>query len=751
MLSTLNTKKLLVACSIVALGGAVAFQCLKRCLSRSQYASRMTRFGPVAAMNPHTVVFGAVKGENRGDNPMSPPITREDPLFWLRDDERKNPDVLAHLRLENEFFASKTAELKTLAEKIYSEHIGHIKETDSSAPYNDGPFAYYTRTVKDLAYTIHCRVPRGNPVGEGEEILLDENVLSRGHTHCVVKKVESSPDHKLVAYSVDFLGSELFTIRLLSVAGGGEPKLLEENITNTNGCIVWGRDSSEFYYATRDAVKRTNKVWKHQIGGPQSEDVCLKTEDDELFFLDMGKSLDNMLLITSSSSETSECYFLDLNQESAALQIVRPREKGVRYSVQPHRPTKTLYIMTNADKSINNKIVVASTSTPSKWTTVLEHSATRNLTSFIVLQSHIAVTGREGGLARVWTTSVASLQESHPAVMKEIQAPEPVFTMDVCFGQHREFDVSALRVVYSSLTTPNVWQDIDFKTHSVTVVKQREVPGYNPAECVCEQLFAEAPDKTRIPISIVRRKDLDMSVPHPTMLYGYGAYGISRDPEFGIAPLPYLQRGMVFAIAHIRGGEEMGRAWFEVGAKYLTKRNSFQDFISCAEHLIATGRTTADTLSCEGRSAGGLLIAAVLNMRPDLWACAIAGVPFVDVMTTMCDASIPLTTWEWEEWGNPNEHKYFDYMLSYSPVDNVRPQYYPNIFISAGLNDPRVPYWEPTKWASKLRWLKLDHNDVLLKMDMDTGHFSNSDRYRFWREKALEQAFVIKHVTKTLV
>eukprot|EP00656_Telonema_subtile_P036951 TRINITY_DN41022_c0_g1_i1.p1 TRINITY_DN41022_c0_g1~~TRINITY_DN41022_c0_g1_i1.p1 ORF type:complete len:340 (+),score=62.94 TRINITY_DN41022_c0_g1_i1:148-1167(+) len=338
-------------------------------------------------------------------------------------------------------------------------------------------------------------------------------------------------------------------------------------------------------------------------------------------------------------------------------------------------------------------------------------------------------------------------------MLKAVPVPEQVYSHELVSKQNCDYEAATFRAVYSSFTTPSTWIDYCPFTHASKQIKVREVGGgFDSKNYVCERRFAKAPDGTDIAMSLIYRKDLDMSKPNPAMIYGYGSYGICMDPSFAISYLPYCDRGMVYVMTHIRGGGENGRSWYEVQGKYLTKRNTFSDFIACAEYLVSSGITTPAQLACEGRSAGGLLIGAVINQRPDLFEAAIAGVPFVDVMTTMCDASIPLTTGEWEEWGNPNEMRYYDYMLSYSPMDNIKAQNYPNILMVAGLHDPRVAYWEPTKWATKLRVTKQNTNntEILLKMDMDAGHFSASDRYKYLREKAIEQAWVIKHVIKRL-
>ncbi|SCU72977.1 oligopeptidase b [Trypanosoma equiperdum] len=705
-----------------------------------------TERGPIAAHRPHEVVFGKVEGEDRGANPMDPPRRKVDPLFWLRDDNRADPEVLAHLHLEKDYYEKRAVDIKDLAETIYQEHISHIEETDMSAPYVYDRFLYYTRDVKGLSYKLHCRVPAGKTPGEGEdeEIVLDENKLAEGKSFCVVGCVAPAPpEHALVAYSVDYCGDEVYSIRFVR-------DVVADKVEGTNGSVVWGPNAECFFYITKDASKRDNKVWRHIIGQPQSEDVCLYTDDDPLFSVGVGKSGDGKtLIICSMSSETSESLLLDLRKgvKHNTLEMVRPREKGVRYTVEMHG-TDTLIVLTNKDKCVNGKVVLTKRSAPTDWGTVLiPHDDKVTIDDVAVFAKFAVLSGRRDGLTRVWTVRLGPDSLFSSATLKELHFDEPVFTAHVVCSQMKTYDASLLRLRYSSMTTPTVWYDEDVLSGERKVVKARKVGGgFESKNYVCRRELATAPDGTKVPISLVYDTSIDLKKPNPTMLYGYGSYGICIEPEFNSRFLPYVDRGMIYAIAHVRGGGEMGRTWYEVGGKYLTKRNTFMDFIACAEHLISSGLTTPAQLSCEGRSAGGLLVGAVLNMRPDLFHVALAGVPFVDVMTTMCDPSIPLTTGEWEEWGNPNEYKFFDYMNSYSPIDNVRAQDYPHLMIQAGLHDPRVAYWEPAKWASKLRELKTDSNEVLLKMDLESGHFSASDRYKYLRENAIQQAFVLKHL-----
>ncbi|GET86331.1 oligopeptidase b [Leishmania tarentolae] len=713
---------------------------------------------PIAAKKPHRVTFGYVSDEDRGPNPMNPPRYHDDPYFWMRDDDRKDLAVIQHLKEEKAYFEARTADIASLRDVIYTEHISHIKEDDMSAPYVNGQYRYYTREVKGKSYKIYCRVARDKEPGDtaAEEVILDVNQVAEGKPFCDVKAVESAPPkHDLVAFSVDMSGNEVYTIEFKSMSNP-TTQVIADKVSGTNGKIVWGFDHTSIFYVTKDDTLRDNKVWRHVMGKPQSDDVCLYEEKNPLFSAFMYKAADaNTLIVGSESSETTEVHLLDLRKGNThnTLEIVRPREKGVRYDVDMHG-TSHLLILTNEGGAVNHKLLMVPREQLSDWSRVLvEHSEDIFMESVAVRSRYLVVAGRRAGLTRIWTMTVDP-QDGVFKVgteLREVEMKEPIFTVHLVESQMVEYEESMFRMEYSSLATPNTWFDVNPHDHSRTAVKVREVGGgFDAANYKVERRFATAPDQAKIPISIVYHKDLDMSQPQPCMLYGYGSYGISMDPQFSIQHLPYCDRGMIFAIAHIRGGSEMGRAWYEIGAKYLTKRNTFSDFISAAECLIDAKLTTPSQLACEGRSAGGLLVGAVLNMRPDLFKVALAGVPFVDVMTTMCDPSIPLTTGEWEEWGNPNEYKYYDYMLSYSPVDNVRAQEYPNIMVQCGLHDPRVAYWEPAKWVSKLRAYKTDGNEILLNMDMESGHFSAKDRYKFWKESAIQQAFVCKHLKSTV-
>jgi oligopeptidase B len=686
----------------------------------------------------YKVRFGKVEGENRGADPMDPPVIKDDDLYWLRDDKRKDPDVIAHLNRENAYFEKKFKPLRGLQSAIYQEFVSHTKETDEEVPYPYGPYVYYTRTVQGLSYPIHCRKSRKpgtiEPMGK-EEIILDHNVLGKGKSHCDVQHVEMSPDHALLAFTVDFTGYETYDIIVRQLATGNQV----DKVEGCAGQIVWGKTNQEFFYTTMDDEHRPHKVWRHKLGQPQSSDECLLTEDDELFWLDIDKTCSGRFLVIDSGSPTrSEVHLLDLEATGATIKQVEPRSEDHRYSVEHWGDH--LYIITNTDGCINSKLMQTPIAATGKknWKDVMPYEKTSKLDYLVCFENHVVINGRGNGL------KMCKVMDMRTGKVADLKFDEEAY--DTYPKKNREWKTSRFRYGYSSMVTPHSTFEYDMQTGEKQLLKEQTVPKYDRSLYASERVFATAKDGTKVPISLVYRKDCRYAKskqPSPMMLYGYGSYGICIDPSFDAKGISYLDRGMIFAIAHIRGGGEMGRHWYETEGKYLNKMNTFTDFCDCAEFLIKSGYTQPSQLAISGRSAGGLLMGTVLNLRPDLFKAAVAGVPFVDIMVTMCDPSIPLTITEWEEWGNPNEKKYYDYMLSYSPVDNVKPNKYPSLLITAGLNDPRVPYWEPAKWVARLRAAQTDRTvPMLLKTDMSSGHFSASDRYKLWEERSIEYAFV---------
>ncbi|TMW66488.1 hypothetical protein Poli38472_004253 [Pythium oligandrum] len=710
-------------------------------LRRAVYSTAKAIRPPVLEKRPHMVPFGAVPGQNRGDNPMKPILYIEDPYFYVRDDTRKNEEVIEHLRKENAYTEHKTKHLTNVRENLYNELLSHVQETDEEYPYPHGDYLYYTRTEKGSSYTFHCRKAKTGEESTStapEELILDENEIAKGQNHCDVSNVRPSPDHRYLAYMVDFNGYETYTGFIKDLKTG---KLLPDRLENISS-LQWGADSSEIFYATQDEAHRQNKLWRHKVGSSEPNE-CLYTENDEIFSAYFGKSRSgNYMFFMSSSSETSEVSFLDLKNPSKGLQLIAKRQKGVQYWVDHHGGH--FYIVTNKGKAVNFKLVRAPVATPGveHWQDVFPYDSKVKVDQVDCFEDFIVMNGRQDGFTQLWV-----IKEKASGHFQKYRIAFSESSYTVSGSVNRNYDAKKYRFSYSSMTTPRTTYDYDIDSKEMTLLKEKPCPNYDRTLYHSERLEATAPDGTKVPISIVYRKDLRTKDRQPLHLYGYGSYEISIDPSFVSTILPLLDRGVVYAIAHIRGGGEMGRTWYE-SAKYKTKIHTFSDFIACAEHVIKEGITSPSMMTCEGRSAGGLLMGAVLNMRPDLFKAAIAGVPFVDVMNTMSDATIPLTTGEWEEWGNPNESEYFQYMLSYSPYENVKAQAYPTILVTSGLFDPRVAYWEPTKWVAKLRDTKSDQNDVLLKMDLSSGHFSASDRYHYLREKAFDLSFLLDQLDR---
>ena len=703
--------------------------------------ARATIDPPIAKRVPKEVVFGKVDGEDRGPNPMEPKRVVDD-LFWLRDDDRKSEDVLAYLRAENEYTENFTAPTADFKSALYKELLGHVQETDMDAPYPWGAFEYYTRTVEGLSYTIHCRKPRGAAAREGEQVLLDENEGAKAHKHYSTGAIAPSPSHNLLAYAVDTNGYETYKISFKDLRTG-EP--LADVLEDADSSAVWAADDSALYYTKMDAAHRPYQLWRHVLGTAQSEDELLYTEKDELFWLAIGKSDSGKYLwAETASTETAEVHAIDLSKGKGAAPVcVAPRKFGVVYSVIDRGDS--LLVLTNKDDQKNFALLAAPAalpSAPSSWAPLagFEYDSNRTIAGVKAFKDHVAVFGREDGQTQAWVLSMPA-EAATVAKAERLSFEEASF--EVYGGANYEYDDKELRIVFSSMVTPPTTLTHDMASGARKTLKVKPVPNYDASKYATERLHATAADGTQIPISLVYRKDLKKDGA-PCMLYGYGSYGINMEPSFSASRLPLLDRGMCYAIAHIRGGGEMGRErWYEKEGKYLTKRNTFTDFVDCAKHLHDARITTPERTAINGRSAGGLLMGAVLNMAPERFAVAVAGVPFVDVMVSMCDPSIPLTVGEWEEWGNPNEEKYYEYMKSYSPMENVGKLAYPAILVTAGLYDPRVAYWEPAKWVARLRAMSTSDAPTLLKMDLDSGHFSASDRYKYLEQLAFEYAFVL--------
>jgi len=655
--------------------------------------------------------------------------TRMDDFYWLR--EKENPEVIAYLEAENAYTEAMMAHTEALQERLYREMVGRIQETDQTAPVPIGDYYYYSRTEEGKQYSIYCR-KEGNLEAE-EEVLLDLNELAKGHDYLNLGVYKVSPDHRLLAYSLDTNGAEDYVLYVKDLATGD---LLPDVIHNTYYSAEWGNDNKTLFYTTKDEAKRAHQVWRHGLGTAVDEDELLYHEKDELFRVFLYKTKDRRYIVTTSASmETSEQRYLDADAPDGAFTLIQKRKQGVRYYVQHH--SGTFYILTNHDAP-NFRLMTVPVASPEKeqWQERIPHRAKVKIDDVDLFARHLVVYERENGLR---TMRIANLETG---AVHYLDFPEPVYTY--AQNGNPEFDTNVVRYTYSSLSTPESVYDVDMDTREQTLVKRKPVlGGYDPDDYQTERIFATADDGTEVPVSLVYRRDaMSSDEPAPCLLYGYGSYGHSVDPTFNSNRVSLLDRGLIFAIAHIRGGQEMGRVWYDEG-KFLNKRNTFTDFIACAERLIAGRYTTRDRLAIIGGSAGGLLIGATLNMAPDLFQAAVAIVPFVDVVTTMLDESIPLTVGEFEEWGNPKEEAYYRYMLSYSPYDNVAAKRYPHLLVTAGLNDPRVQYWEPAKWTAKLRELKSGDNVLLLKTEMGAGHSGPSGRYDYLREVALHYAFIL--------
>ena len=656
-------------------------------------------------------------------------VVRVDDYYWLR--ERDNPEVVAYLEAENEYTRALMAPTEALQETLFAEIKGRIKQTDVSVPYREGDYTYHTRYADGLEYPIYCRTPIGDDGTEA--VLLDVNLLAEGHDFCKVSGREVSPDQRLLAYATDFEGRRIHTIRITDLATG---ETLGDELTGVTSNLVWANDSRTLFYARQDPTTlRWFRIYRHTLGASQADDTLVYEESDETFNCEVGKSRSKRyLLIASYQTISTEYRYLDAARPDGPFTVFLPRARDHEYHLDHYRDR--FYVRTNRDAR-NFKLMETADgrSDPAAWVELIPHREDVLLGAFELFTDHLVVQERRNGLVHL---------RVHPWVGEgahEIVFDEPAY--DAYLSTNREPGTRVLRFGYESLTTPVSTYDYDMVARTRTLLKRQEVLGdFDPSRYRAERLTATAPDGESIPISLVARVGVARDGTNPVLLYGYGAYGHSMDATFNSARLSLLDRGFVFAIAHVRGGQELGRRWYDDG-RLGCKRNTFSDFIACVQHLVAERLTRPDRLFAMGGSAGGLLMGAVLNMRPDLFAGAVAQVPFVDVVTTMLDDSIPLTSGEYDEWGNPHDRAAFDDILAYSPYDNVEAKDYPALLVLAGLHDSQVQYWEPAKWVAKLRALKTDGNPLLLKTSMDAGHGGVSGRYRRYRETALQYAFLL--------
>jgi oligopeptidase B len=654
--------------------------------------------------------------------------TRNDPFFWLR--EKDNPEVLKYLQAENRYTEAALKHTEKLRKTIYSEMRRRIKEDDVTVPQKIGDYYYYSRTETGKQYAVHCR--KKGSLEAKEEVLLDENELAKGQKYFRVGILSVSPNHKLLAYSTDTDGSETYVIRIKSLETG---ELLPDEIRNSSYSFAWANDNKTFFYDQLDDAHRPYKALKHILGTSVNQDPTVNEEKDDRFFLEISKSRSEKFIFVSVESElSSEIRFVDADHPDGEFTLIRPRENDLLYSVDHHNDR--FFIVTN-ENAKNFKVIETPVASPGKehWKDFLPYDRQIKVDAVDAFENHLVVSERRNGLEAIRIFDLKS-GESY-----EIKFDEP--TYDVSLDRNPVFHTGILRLEYSSFVTPNSVIDYDMVSRRKELKKETPVlGGYKKSDYVSERVFAKADDGVEIPISLFYRKGFRKNGTAPLLLTGYGAYGISTDANFSSSTISLVDRGFVFAIAHIRGGGELGRTWYEDG-KLLKKKNTFTDFISCAQYLIDRQYAAPKRVAILGGSAGGLLMGAVTNMRPDLFTTVIAAVPFVDVLNTMSDPSLPLTVTEYEEWGNPQDPKYFDYMASYSPYDNIEEKQYPNMLVTAGLNDPRVSYWEPAKWVARQRKLTHQNRILLLKTNMGAGHGGDSGRFDRLKEVALEYAFAV--------
>ena len=678
------------------------------------YSSNPPLDAPIAEKCPHVL---SMHGDRRVDD-----------YYWLRD--RDDPQVIAYLEAENAYTAAMMQHTEALQTALYDEMLARIQETDLSVPYRKGDYYYYSRTEAGKAYPIYCR--KQGSLDAAEEILLDQNELAAEHEFFTLGALAISPNHQILAYSTDTMGSERYILHFLNLT---TRQLYPEAIPETYYGVVWGNDNQTVFYTQLDAANRPFKLLRHQLGSAIADDILVFHEPDDSYFLGVGKTRSEAyILLELGSKVTSEVHFLDANQPTGNFQVIQPRSPGIEYTVEHH--STVFYITTNED-ALNFKLMKAPVSSPAKqhWEPVIPHREDVLLEGVSAFTNHLVIYEREAGLPTVRIRQLSTGEEHAIAF--------PDATYSVGEDANPEFDTTILRYSYTSLVTPR--SVFDYHLDSRVQELKKETPvlgGYDRQHYASDRLMATATDGTKVPISIVYKKGIERNGTNPLLLTGYGSYGYSYDPGFSSGRLSLLDRGAVVAIAHIRGGSEVGRRWYEDG-KFLKKTNTFTDFIACAEHLIKQGWTSADHLAISGGSAGGLLMGAVINLRPDLFHAVVADVPFVDVVTTILDDSLPLSILEREEWGDPNDKLYYDYIKAYSPYDNVEAKAYPNLLITGGLNDSRVSYWEPAKWTAKLRALKTNTNTLLLKTNMGAGHGGASGRYESLKEGAFEYAFLL--------
>ncbi|MET0759846.1 MAG: S9 family peptidase [Flavobacterium sp.] len=657
--------------------------------------------------------------------------TRIDNYFWLND--RENPEVIDYLNKENEYYQKMTAHTKDFQAALFEEMKSRIKEDDESVPYLYNGYYYNTRFETGKDYPIYSR--KKGSLDAKEEILFNCNELAKGHSFFQLGGMSISPDNKFATFSIDTVGRRIYTLKVKNLE---TDTILEDIIENVTGTAVWANDNKTIFYSTQDAVTlRSDKIFKHRLASNPADDVLVYFEKDETFNVEIAKSKSRKYLaIESGSTLTTEYRILEADNPDGKFRVFQKRVRGLEYSINHYGDS--FYIMTNKDKAENFKLMKTLETATSKenWVEIIAHREDVLLEDIEIFKDFLVVEERADGLNKIRIMPWSGEGEYYLPFESE--------TYTASTGANVDFETDILRYSYQSMTTPSSVIDFNMRTKEKEIKKEQQVLGgkFDKNNYTEERVWATAADGTKIPISMVYRKGLKKNGSNPLLQYAYGSYGYSMDATFSSTRLSLLDRGFIFAIAHIRGGEDLGRNWYEHG-KLLKKKNTFTDFIDCSKFLIAEKYTSPEHLYAEGGSAGGLLMGAVVNMAPELYHGIIAQVAFVDVVTTMLDDTIPLTTGEYDEWGNPNVKKYYEYMKSYSPYDNVKSQAYPNMYVSTGLHDSQVQYWEPAKWVAKLRTLKTDNNLLLLDTNMEAGHGGASGRFEALKELAKEFSFLL--------
>ncbi len=654
---------------------------------------------------------------------------RVDNYYWLR--EREDPEVLDFLKGENEYTKAVMAHTEDLEKTLFQEIKGRIKQTDMSVPYRLDAYFYYTRYEEGKEYPIYAR--KKGSLDAPEKIMIDANVLAEGHEFFSVDTRAVSFGQDILAYAVDTKGRRIYTIHFKNLNTG---ELLKDIITDVTGNMDWANNNKTLFYSKQDPTTlRSYQIYRHVLGTESSEDQLVYEETDDTYSIFVFKTKSKKyMMIVSTQTLSHEYRYLDANDPNGDFRVFLTREREHEYQID-HFQDK-FFIRTN-DQAKNFRLMVTPIEKTGKehWQQVIPHRNDVFLENFEIFKDHLVLEERKGGLIHIRVIPWAGSGEH------SLEFDEPAYHAQIDINL--EFDTPILRFGYTSMTTPNSIYDYNMVTRDRVLLKQEEIlGGFDSQNYITERLHAPAEDGTEIPISIVYRKGFKKDGQRPLVLYGYGSYGLSMDASFNSPRLSLIDRGFTFAIAHIRGGEEFGRQWYEDG-RLLKKKNSFTDFIACADYLVREGYTSREKMYAMGGSAGGLLMGAVINMRPDLFKGVVAQVPFVDVITTMLDETIPLTTSEYDEWGDPNKKEYYDYMLSYSPYDNVEAKHYPNLLVTTGLNDSQVQYWEPAKWVAKLRAMKTDQNRLLLKSNMDAGHGGASGRFKRFGEISFHYTFIL--------